>query len=180
MDRRAIEDALRAWVVTATQLAQDRVVFAHEALRLPETEARAIITVGDQLNLMGVDQLTSTFNAGNPAGQEFVERVDGLRELVVSVQTFAPSPSETGVPPVTAIYLADRCQASLGLPSVRDALRAGGVGVLQAGAVQRVPTVRALGYEDRAVLAVRCCVVASAEERTGYVSTFGLESEVDA
>lgn len=169
-----LEDAVRAWALAASGLAADQVYFANQDVRRSEAAPRVIITLGDLVTI-GVDSLTHDYSAARPAGQEIEYTARGPRELAVSLQAFAPLTVGSGV---TARSLLDLCQAKLRLPSVRDALNAAGIGVLDPGTVRRLPQVVAGKWEDAAFLDVRCLVGQSVTERTGYIATVPFTMDV--
>lgn len=166
----SIEDAVRAWVLSASGLAAEAVYFADQAVPASELGARIVVRLGDVLQV-GTDALEHTYSDARPVGAEIEYTARGPRELVVSLQAFAPATVGSGT---TARSLLAACQAALGLPSVRDALNLAGLGVLQEGAIQRIPGTSSNAPEDRAVLDTRFCLGQTTTERTGYIATVEL------
>lgn len=176
----AVEQALRAWVLAAVtpaplSLAAANVWLADQAPALDPAAPRVTISI-DGPFMVGLDGTTHSYDAGGALGQEIVTKTGGSRELVVKVQAFAPTTVGTGV---TARALAAAAQAYLSTPSVRAALNAAGLGVLQVGDVLRVP-VRDNGRpEDRAALDSRFNLRQEVTERTGYFTSLVLDGTVD-
>lgn len=166
----AVENAVRAWVLAATGLGESAVYFADQSVPASELAPRIVVRVGDVLQV-GTDALSHDYSAARPAGAEIEYTARGPRELVVSLQAFAPTTTGSGN---TARSLLAACQAALGLPSVRDTLNAAGLGVLQEGNVQRIPGTSSNAPEDRAVLDTRFCLGQTTTERTGYIATVEL------
>jgi hypothetical protein len=167
----SLEDAIRVWLTTGSGLAAGQVYLLDQDLRRTETTARIGFRLGDGRALEGTPELQTDYNAGRPAGQEVQYTAHTPRELVVSVQAFAPVPADGASSISPARNLLEDCRAALGLPSVRDALNAAGLGVMDAGNVQRIPKVTGATFEDRAVLDVRFNLTVTATEKTGYIAS---------
>jgi hypothetical protein len=174
IDWSLVEDAVRAWVLAGSGLAPDLVFFADQDLPTSEVQPRISIRIGDG-NRVGQAALQHTFDAGQPLGQEIQFAAQQMLEIVVDLQAFAPR--TTGTP--TARTVMASVLASLALPSVRDALNAAGLGVLEEGSVQRLPQVRSATNEDRAIASVRLLVKQEATERTGYIASVESSGSVD-
>ena len=162
-----LEDAVRTWVVAATGLAADRVYFADQDLPTSEASPRVSIRLGDLVQI-GQDSFDHDYDPGRPAGQEIEIKAKGMRTLAVDLQSFAPTTVGAGT---TARSVLAAAQAALSLPSVRTTLNAAGLGLLEQGTVQRIPSNALSQVEDRATLSVRFCVAQSITERTGYIET---------
>lgn len=160
----ALENAVRAWVLTASGLPDGKVVFADQNGVSPVPGPAAVIQFGD-IDPIGLDETTHTFDAGRPAGQEVEFTVAGVREVSVQVSFF----SSVTIGDAGARATAAKCQTAVHLPSVRDALNAAGVGVLQVGAVRWVPSVDGARQLGQAVLEARLVLRQTAVERTGYI-----------
>lgn len=162
-----LEDAVRTWVVAATGLAANRVYFADQDLPTSEAFPRVSIRLGDLVQI-GQDSFDHDYDPGRPAGQEIEIKAKGMRTLAVDLQAFAPT---TIGPGTTARSVLAEAQAALSLPSVRTTLNAAGLGLLEQGTVQRIPSNALAQVEDRATLSVRFAVAQSVTERTGYIET---------
>lgn len=166
MTRSALEDAVRAWVLAASGLAADKVLFAHQNGVSPVPGPAAIISLGD-LSSVGLDETSHTYDVSRPAGQEIEYTAAAVVETIASVSLFT---RET-VGDSSAMARAERCRVALSLPSVRDALNAAGVGVMAASTVRWVPEVDGARWQGQAVLEVRLVLRQTATERTGYISS---------
>ena len=162
-----LEDAVRTWVLAATGLATDRVYFADQDLPTSEAVPRVSIRLGDLVQI-GQDSFDHDYDPGRPAGQEIEIKAKGMRTLAVDLQAFAPTTVGAGT---TARSVLAAAQAALSLPSVRTTLNAAGLGLLEQGTVQRIPSNALSQVEDRATLSVRFCVAQSVTERLGYIET---------
>ncbi|MFZ5440464.1 MAG: phage neck terminator protein [Myxococcota bacterium] len=160
-----LENAIRAWVLSSSGLSAGAVVFAHQDGRVPEEGA--YISLGDIVQV-GLDELRWSFDPGQPAGQEVGFTTNGPRTFTVTCSFFG-GPT-TGSP--TSRSRALDCQSALRLPTVRSALNAAGLGVLQEGTVRWVPAMDGTGWQGGAVLEVLFCARQTASERTGYISQY--------
>jgi len=170
-----IEDAIRAWVIAGTGLPQGQVWFADQDIPASEQQPRVTIRIGGTVQ-RGLDETRHDYDAGRPAGQEIEFSARGMRELTVDLQAFAPTLVGPGA---TARSLLAQAQVAISLPTIRDALNAAGLGVLQEGDIQRVPLVRGGMQEDRATLAVLFAVQVQATERATFIETVVLDQPSD-
>jgi len=169
-----LEDAVRTWVVNATGLAANRVYFADQDLPTSEAVPRISIRLGDLVQV-GQDSVDHDYDPSRPAGQEIEIRAKGMRTLAVDLQSFAPTTVGSGT---TARSVLAAAQAALSLPSVRTTLNSAGLGLLQQGTVQRIPSNALAQVEDRATLSVLFAVAQSVSERLGYIQTVVTMSSV--
>lgn len=172
-----LEQAIRAWVLTATGtvgLPEAAVYFADQPMPADPNAPRVTISI-DGPYQVGVDGKTWEFDGAAAAGQEIALRTEGNREIVVRLQAFAPTIVGPGV---TARVLMVACQGFLHTDAVREALWAAGVGVLEVGDVVRVPQVVSGRQEDRATLDSRFTLRQEVTERTGYFSTVTIEGTI--
>ena len=170
-----IEDAIRAWVIAGTGLPQGQVWFADQDIPASEQQARVTIRIGGTVQ-RGIDETRHDYDAGRPVGQEIEFSARGMRELTVDLQAFAPTLVGPGA---TARSLLEKAQVAISLPTIRDALNAAGLGVLQEGNVQRIPLARGGMQEDRATLAVLFAVQMQATERTTFIETVVIDQPPD-
>lgn len=162
-----LEDAVRAFVLEATGLPDDRVYFAHQSVRISEQVARVTIDIDGPFQV-GQDGNTHNFDEDREPGEEIEIVTHGNREIVIKLQAFAPLTVGAGV---TARSLLDLCQIGYAQSSKRYALNQAGVGILKVGDVVRLPVVRGGENEDRAVLDTRGSITRQVAERTGYWDT---------
>lgn len=160
-----LENAVRAWVLAGSNLPDGKVIFSDQNGVSPIPGPAAIIRFGD-LSPIGVDATSHDYDVSRPAGQEIEFTVEGVREVVVEVSFFA---ADT-VGNASARATASACATAVHLPSIRDALNAAGVGVMQVSAVRWVPSVDGGKQLGQAVLEARLVLRQTASERTGYIS----------
>ncbi len=159
------EDAIWAWVQAATGLPEGSVVWADQN---DAQRARPFVTlrIGDHLQVGAVDAVQSYTDLTRPAGQEVELRVEALRDFAVTVQAFT---SQTHGTP-SARTLLQRVQTALGLPSVREALRAAELVPYDAGSVINLSALDVADFEGRASLGVRFYTADTASEYVGYMA----------
>lgn len=163
-----VEDAFRAWVKTATGLADNNIFFADQKVERP-TSTYVTIRVGSVVPLGAVDPVTITEVEDPDPGEEIQISVDGIREVTVSIQVFGPAVSTTAT--ATAMYIANKIQTSLRLPSVQDALDAAGISVFDIGSVNNLTQLLGTAFDGRAQFDVRCYIVFSATQLETYIET---------
>lgn len=160
-----IEDALFAFAKASTGYADAAIIFDSQDLLSPEPTPYVTIRVGDLLNI-GIDGTAYSFDANRPTGEEIHRTTQGMRDLIVSFAFFTPAV----VGSATARTAAAKMQADLSRQSLRDALNAAGLGVMDPGAVRWVPKINNTTFEGRAVLEVRFAVPQGAVDATGYIA----------
>lgn len=165
MNVTAAEDALYAWLVAATGLAADRVVWAHQ----PVTERPSAYVTLRLLGLatVGHDGLTHSYDAGADAGEEITIETEGRRVLSVSVQAY--SDATTG--PTAAWAMLAKAQAALSLPGRRAALLAAGLASFGDASTLDLSAIRETRFQSRASLTIQFHAVDSATEKTTFVET---------
>ena len=172
MDLTTAEDAIHAWLVAATGLAADRVVWAHQpgtTRPSPSLTMRVLSLTG-----VGADGVTHTFDPLAGPGEEITFTSEGRRVLAVSVQAYSDAVSGSG----TAHDYLSRAQAALALPTTRDALRAAGLGAFNPGAITDLSAIRETRFQSRAAMTVQFHCVDSATGRTTYIETAEVTREV--
>lgn len=173
MNLAPIEDALRAWVKTATGLPDGQVYFANQNGPQPGASGQlpfvTILVAGDVLRMGALDEFSTSTNLAAPAGQEITQATQGPRDLAVSVQAFGEGTiTKTGV--VTAPQLLAACQTALGLESVRYALNAAGLAPYDMGEIRRLDEVVETGFQGRATLDLRFYSGDYQSETNGYIN----------
>lgn len=163
-----VEDAFRTWVKTATGLADNNIFFQDQKVERP-TSTYVTIRVGSVVPLGAVDPVTITEVTDPVPGQEIQISVDGIREVTTSIQVFGPAVSTN--PTATAMYIANKIQTSLRLPSVQDALDSAGISVFDIGAVNNLTQLLDTGFDGRAQFDVRCYIVFSVSQFETYIET---------
>src|SRR5262245_40023776 len=117
-----IEDAIRAWVKSASGLDDQHVIWAHQTGTRPSSTF-IDIALGDLLPIGTTDELLTTYHSGAPVGQEIEIKARGQREFGVTIQCFgAPV---TGNSSARAIL--SKVQTALSAPTPRAALHVAGL-----------------------------------------------------
>lgn len=162
-DWKAIEDALRAWVLTASGFSDQSVLFGYQNDNVPDDDY-ITITLGGLIQL-GQDHLSSTTDLMRPAGQEVEILVCGDREFSVAVEVFTTRVTGQTAGRATAAKI----QTALKLPGIRGALNAAGISPFDHGDVQWLPAIDSVTFQGRAILTARCYIRDDASELTGYI-----------
>lgn len=181
MNLQAVEDALRAWVKTATGFPDAQVYFGNQDGAQPKNRPFATIVVSTDAAPRGAyDEIFRTQDLTQPNGSEITQTVIGQRDIGVSVSVFAentvtyPIPTFPIVMPgsqgATAVELVSRCQTALGLDGVRSGLNAAGIAPYDLGSVLRLDALVETGFEGRAVLSIRMRISDTASESVGYIA----------
>jgi hypothetical protein len=180
MNLQVVEDALRAWVKTATGLDDSHVYFANQQVAQPSDGPFITILVATNGVTLGLPEITRTTDLTQPLGKEVAQDGLSIWDLSVTFQAFAentvsyPVPSFPIVLPtgqgITAVELLAKVQLALNLESVHGALNAAGISPYEYGTIRRVDAVIETYWEGRAILEMKCYVSDSAEEGVGYVA----------
>lgn len=156
----ATENAIYDWVVTATGLAADRVIWSDEQGKRP---SRPYVSISlDAVQPTGQDWQRLEENDDPDPGpyEHLIQTVEGERVGVLTLQAF--SADGTGTAQAAAILA--RFQTRTGLDAVTDALWAAKVGVLSMGPVRRAGGPSMKVFEPRAILEVRLALTDSDTE----------------
>jgi hypothetical protein len=168
----ALEDAVRALVVSATGIPSIRVIRGNQNGPRPRAEdgAFAEVIVGDAIPIGAADAQQEVYNSGGAAGAEIAETSRGVRELPVTIRVFTVSSVGSG----SARALLAQVPTSLGLSSVRDALHTAGLTCFEPGTVGYVPAILDTKWEGRATLTMRFYTELTASTTTGYITAVEL------
>lgn len=167
-----IENAVAAWVVTATGLSLgSQVFFANQGVEQPQSGPFVTIEVGgDVVPLGSVDEVQSSTNLSNPPGTEVTLAAVGRREVGVTLQAFGYQTVSGGQGGgITAVQALTTAQTLLSRPDVRGALLTAGIAPYDNGQVQRADAVVETGFEGRAILHVRFYATDEQTMSTGYI-----------
>lgn len=136
--RRAIEDAVRAWLVAGAGLTEDRVWFADHGVvetTFPFATVAWLSTTPLGRDGEGSETLIEDEDLEDDGASDVRLWVGGWRQVVFSVQVFG-QPKEG--PETSAVMRLEAAVAKLNLPSRRAALYAAGLGVLSVSAIRNV------------------------------------------
>jgi hypothetical protein len=169
MNRRVLEDALHAWVMTGAALGEERVIWT-SGVAVETTFPFATLTWLSTLRI-GTDAEAVVDISPTPAVDVEDMRLtsSGLRQVVVSVAVYA---DPAAPPESSAITRLDSAVARLGLSVVRADLSAAGFGILSVGP-QRVVTA------GHAVVDITALVASSVTEDVFSIETTQADIIVD-
>jgi len=160
------ENALRAWVVTASGLPQSLVIWANQNGPKPLGQ-HITLHLGEDVPLGAFSENTHDYEASRPAGEEIHLVVKGTSEFSLEVQVYGSK--EVGA--TSARALVKRIQTALGLPSIRDALADAGLVCFDRGTITNVPAILDADFEARSVLEARFYVTDDAFDATTFIET---------
>lgn len=164
-DRRAIENAIAAWIKRATGVT---FIWANQNGARP---AFPYITgMMSIANSIGQDEQRIDGDPPNPqVGQEVEIAACGLRKLVVSLNAYA---GPNGDPEIDdARQHMDKARAALGLPSFVEDFRAAGMAIVQDEAIQNLDQLDGDTFLSRTQMDVSFCIASNAIEHVGYIAT---------
>lgn len=136
--RRAVEDAIRAWLVAGTGLTEDRVWFADHGVvetTLPFATVTWLSTTPIGRDGEGVETLIEDEDLSDDGASDVRLWVGGWRQVVFSVQVFGQPKAS---PETSAVTRLETAVAKLNLPTRRAALHAAGFGLLSVSAIRNV------------------------------------------
>lgn len=164
----AIEDALHAWVMTATGLAGDHVIWLNQDVPRPLDPYCTLKMESQDLD-GAFDQIEDFTDLTRPAGQEVELRVTGWRELFVQVEAFSHTVSGDG----TAKDMLDNVQTKLAFPSIRQLLNVAGLGpAFDRGTIRNVPQLLGTSrFESRAIVTIGFWYALVMSDYTTYIET---------
>lgn len=174
MNWTALEDALQAWVVSATGYASNRVLWRDQ-----NANAKVADRITLHLNgpiVLGCDELGSSTDLLQPAGQEITLSVRGDREWSLQVECFTGDTTTTS----DAKSILSKLQTVGQLPSKLALLDAQGISLFDLGSVQYTPEIREVAYQGRALLLMRFYSRDVATEKTGYIAEVEVTDTVAA
>lgn len=170
IDWQTIEDALYDWFAEQSGVP---VVWADQDSPQPQAYPFGTIAIISGPNIVGAsgnDELRTSTDLGQPAGEEVLQEFGGQREMTVSCQVFT-KPPESFNPSVHARAIMSRVQSSLAAPSVLEAFLAAGLAVVNQGDVDDLSEAVEDTWIGRSNLDVLFGLSACSSERTGYIKT---------
>jgi len=155
-----LKAALSAWVVAATGLPAERVVWTRQTvdLRLPQPYATLAINSIRQNGQPQIRTEERTEEMYVAEGEELVVYADTWHDLSVRVQAW-------GEDPVSALI---DVQNKVALPTIQAALRAANIGLTDLGAVVELGGVPGPGPGPRASVEIEMSVANTVSEYCGY------------
>lgn len=168
MARSDVETAVQNAVEAATGLDDAHVIFADQNIGEP-ARPYILLRFGEGVP---VQTLESHEHDGAAAvGQEIRMQASELLDLLLEVQSFTDDTHGNA----QAVVVLEAVRRKLKLPTARDALRAAGLVPYAIGPVRNLAELDDTEFKGRALLEVRCYLVQTSEERTGYIATVELE-----
>lgn len=174
MDWTAIEDALHAWVVSSTGYASNRVLWRDQDANAKVADHITLHLSGPIV--LGTDELRSSTDLLQPAGQEIKQSVQGDREWSLQVECFTGAVTTSS----DAKSILSNLQTVGQLPSKLALLDAQGITLFDLGSVQYTPDIQEVGYQGRALVLMRLYSRDEASERTGYIAEVEITDTVAA
>ena len=163
----AIANAVQAAIVSGASLTAGAVRWRFQDSPQPALSF-IDLSLGTSLEV-GQPFVEDDYDATRAAGAEIRLQVKGIREVPLELEVFTPTttPDEG-----SAIALCEQAKSSLWLPTIRDALGALGFVPFDAGPVQFVPAIVAVGFRGRATCTIRCTMPAPiVAEYTTWIET---------
>lgn len=174
-DWAAIENALVAWVKTATGYPDGQVIWSEQTPTGSRPVGEIItLRVGAIESVVDLDELDATTDLGQPAGQEVLLTAKGFKRFTLGMQAYGGTSTGNG----SARAVLSRCLDALSLPTVRALLAAVNISVIDTGPVSNVTTVDHARFESRALAEVQFYMLDEVAERVGYIATVEPESYI--
>jgi len=174
MDWTAIEDALHAWVVSATGYAAARVLWRDQDANAKVAD-RITLHISGPI-VLGTDERVSATELLEPAGQEITLSVRGDREWSLQVECYTGATTTTS----DAKGILSKLQTVGQLPSKLALLDAQAISLFDLGSVQYAPEIREVAFQGRALLLMRFYSRDVATEKTGYIAEVEITDTVAA
>lgn len=158
------QNALLAWVRAATGLDDQHVYLGEQDGMAALPGARVYVSIWDSVG-QGVDGQAQT------AVDTVAKTVDltstGQRRVTVQFRCESPDATDD----TSARALLERVQLWASMSTVRPAINAAGLGLLDIGTVRNMPKVMNAGWESHAILESSFCVIQTATETVPYIET---------
>lgn len=164
MDWTAIEDALHAWVVSATGYPANRVLWRDRSANAPTADHITLHLDGPLV--LGTDEQLDKTDLLQPPGQEIELSVEGDREWSLQVECYTSATTTSS----DAKSILSTLQTVGQLPFRRSILSAQGITLFDLGTVQYAPAIREVAFQGRAILVMRFYSRDVASEKTGYIA----------
>lgn len=174
MSKAAFENALQAWVVAASGLAADKVVWAKQRLRTLAPYISLDLTGPQTLSHHSPERWHKVV-VGAPAGQEIEHYARDNERWSLLIQAFAASTSGDA----DGASLLKKLKDALKLDGALATLRAAGITVQDVGDVKDVSLVIETGWQDRAAMTLSLLTADVSTERTTFIETVDGAGEDD-
>lgn len=167
-----VEDAIQDWVVTASGLAGNKVIWVTQNGPRPDVP---YISIDADIQRVGQDW-ADTADAAVPApGAEIDQLARGTRRMMINIQCFGGT--ATGNTSSRAIL--ENVVSKFQLPSVRGALVANGVGVASFSNVSNISGVlNSTRFEPRATVEAVAFLASEVSETGTYFSKVDVTNEI--
>lgn len=165
------EAAIVTWLRNSTgaqaHAANQGIPMPEDAQRNPLPYCTFLVTnlAGESLHTIQTQDVDDT----RPVGEQLEVSHSRPMNLSVRVQAFTP----TTVGTAWAVPMLEKASTDLALHSVRAGFRAAGLGLWSIGAIQNVSGLMSTKWEGRAAMELQFHVVATAQERMGYITETG-------
>ena len=178
VDWEAIETALHEWLVVEREIVPE-FIFEQQGGTQPDYPyASAQIIAQEKIGGVPEKRITEVPEEEDPAlGEELKIAVTSQLEFTLQFSFHVDREAGGWKPTTSAMTLAIKAQASLGLPSVLEILRAANVAVVRELGVRNTSVVVNGEWLSRATLDVRFRTATELSERAGYIEKVGLVSE---
>lgn len=166
-----MEGALHAWVVGASGLAADHIIWSAQDGRRPEGQHVELRIVGPRR--LGSADVTKVEYVGTPAGEEIRLSAVGVREMTLRCTCYGGDARGDASPRA----ILEDVRTKLALSTHRSALRLVGLTPFDDGAIQDVSMPLGTGFEPRSILEVKFYFAQRAEERVTYIEKAEITDE---
>lgn len=170
----AVEDAIRAWVVAATGLTGDRVIFGEQdgTAPTPGVNPSVVVSLGNTNEYSSEPGVESV----NTIAQTVTFRTISTLGIKATFKAF--SKKATGE--LTARALLVKVQQYSSLDSILFSLNQAGLGLLKYSDVQNAPKIVNASWESQASFEVHFCAMATASETIPYIAHVRGEGTVES
>lgn len=164
MNWTALENALHAWVVSATGYPAARVLWRDQGANALTADHITLHLSGPIV--LGTDEEYDKTDLFQPPGQEVEMIVQGDREWSLQVECYTGQTTTSS----DAKSILSTLQTVGQLPLRRAILSAEGITIFDLGSVQYAPAIREAGFQGRAIVVMRFYSRDAASEKTGYIA----------
>jgi hypothetical protein len=160
----SIESAVRAWIKAGSGFDDAHVFLGDQKVPRPTGPYITIKVMSDK-SLGAVAEHFWVYDAHRPAGQEMAITTREQLELSLSIQVF----NAATVGSSHAVDVMRRIRASIGLPSIRDAINNAGLGLSGISDIKNLSTLLGTAFDGRASMDVSFYTTCDASEYTTFI-----------